>query len=338
MEIKMKATRIVWPRCNHAEVEKFEVSTPGVNEVLIETEYTLVSAGTEKTWLAGQPNTSGIFPQYPGYSASGRIIEVGPEVRNFKRGDRVVAYHSPHSSHSIKNIIDVVKIEDDSIRSEQAAFTIIAAMSLQGIRKARIELGESALVIGQGLLGLFATQLAMVDGALPVIALDFNEKCCQLAIELGADYAMSPADNNFRETFKAITGEKGANAIIEVTGATNAMNLSMECAARAGRIVALGCTRNKVDGVDFYRDVHHPGVSIIGAHNMVRPRHDTSPGHWTMRDDLRVLLNMIAAGRLKVSPMISQIVSPQQAPDVYKNLIEKKDAPLGVVFNWSESR
>lgn len=334
----MKGIRIVWPKAGCAELEEFDIKAPGTQEVLIDAEYTVVSAGTEKAWLTGMPNTSNVFPQYPGYSAAGRIIDVGSDVKDFKAGDRVVAYHSPHTSHSIKNVIDLVKIEDEAVLSEEAAFTIIAAMSLQGVRKAKIELGESAMVIGQGLLGLFATQLARIDGALPVIALDFNEKRCQLAIELGADYAMSPTSGNFKETFNAITGGKGVNAIIEVSGAPAAMNLSMECVAREGRIVALGCTRNKVDGVDFYRDIHHPGVSIIGAHNMVRPRHDTTPGHWTMRDDLRVLLKLIAAGRLKVAPVISQIVSPQQASDVYKNLVEMKDAPLGVVFNWREAR
>jgi 2-desacetyl-2-hydroxyethyl bacteriochlorophyllide A dehydrogenase len=331
----MNGRRVVWPEAKHAELSEFEVLSPGKNEVLIETEYTVVSAGTEKAWLAGMPNTSNTFPQYPGYSANGKILEVGPEVEEFSIGDRVVAYHSPHSSHAVKNVRDLVKIEDDSIRSEEAAFMIIACMSLHGIRKAKIEIGESAVIIGQGLLGLFATQLARIAGAYPVIALDFSDSRRELATELGADYAMSPADSNFKDTFNSVTAGKGANAIIEVTGAPEAMNLSMECVARAGRIVALGCTRNKVDGVDFYRDIHHPGVSIIGAHNMVRPRHDTTPGSWTMRDDMRVLLNLVSGSRLIVSPMISQIVKPEKAPEVYKNLLEIKDAPLGVVFNWN---
>jgi NADPH:quinone reductase-like Zn-dependent oxidoreductase len=115
----MKGKRIVWPKPSCAELETFEVLKPGRQEVLIDTEYTVVSAGTEKSWFCGMPNTSNIFPQYPGYSASGKIIEVGPDVSEFKLGDRVVAYHSTHSSHSIKNIIDVVKIEDDSV--DQAA-------------------------------------------------------------------------------------------------------------------------------------------------------------------------------------------------------------------------
>ena len=332
----MKGTHIVWPEVCCTELEEFEVSRPKSHEVLIRTEYTVVSAGTEKAWLTGMPNTSNVFPAYPGYSASGRIIEVGPDVNDFKVGDRVVAYHSRHTTHSIKNVIDLVKIDDDSIPGEEAAFTIIAAMSLQGIRKAKIELGESVSVIGLGLLGLFATQLAVYNGGLPVFALDLSKKRCQLASELGADYAMSPTDSNFKETFNAITCGKGVNAVIEVTGVPEAMHLALECVARAGRISALGCTRNKVDNVDFYRDVHHPGVSIIGAHNMVRPKHDTSPGHWTMRDDLRVLLNMIAAGRLKVAPIISQIVSPEEAPTVYNNLLELKDPELGVVFDWRE--
>lgn len=78
-----------------------------------------------------------------------------------------------------------------------------------------------------------------------------------------------------------------------------------------------------------------PGTALIEtAHNFVRPEHDSSPGHWTMRDDVLTVLCLLAAGRLRVQPMISEVVSPEQATAVYHRLAETECPPLGVVFDW----
>jgi 2-desacetyl-2-hydroxyethyl bacteriochlorophyllide A dehydrogenase len=332
----MKGKRIVWPVRGRAELEEFEIPSPQPGTVLFETEYSVVSAGTEKAWLLAKPNTSGTFPQYPGYSAAGRVLEVGDGVKDLRPGDRAVAYHSAHATHTVKQVRDLVRIEDDAVPGEEAAFTIIAAMSLQGIRKAHIEIGESVMVMGQGLLGLFATQLARWNGGLPVIALDLSPERRELALQLGADHAFSPLADDFPEALKNVTGGQGANAIIEVTGVSAAMNQALACAAPQGRIIALGCSRELTNGIDFYQQVHKPGVVIIGAHNFVRPKYESSPGHWTMRDDLATLLRMISGQRLQVRPMISEIVSPEQAPDVYQRLVETACPPLGIVFHWQD--
>jgi len=84
--------------------------------------------------------------------------------------------------------------------------------------------------------------------------------------------------------------------------------------------------------------VHHEGVSLIGAHTFVRPQVDSYPGYWTTRDDYRALLSLIAAKRLAVRPIISEIVSPEFAPAVYTRLAEEKQPPLGIVFDWSQVR
>ncbi len=330
----MKGKRIVFSSAGNAELEDFELPELQAGCVLLKTEYSALSAGTERACLVGMANTSKCFPQYPGYSVSGRIIETGPDVGEFHAGDRIIAYHSNHACHSVKHIRDITRIEDNSISSKDAAFLMIAAMSLQGVRKARIELGEHVLVIGLGLLGLFAVQLAVLDGGFPVTALDLEEQRLRLAIDLGADYAFSPAAEDFTEKFKKIADGKGANVVIEATGMSDAMHQALACAARRGRIIALGCTRNPVERIDFYQYIHRPGISIIGAHNFVRPGDDSSPGYWTMQDDLKILLKLLAAGRIRVSPMIHRTVSPEDAPAVYSSLAENSRSCLGVVFDW----
>jgi threonine dehydrogenase-like Zn-dependent dehydrogenase len=108
--------------------------------------------------------------------------------------------------------------------------------------------------------------------------------------------------------------------------------------ARHGRVGLLGCTRISDAKIDFYKHVHHPGVSLIGSHTFVRPEADSSPGYWTLKDDYRTLLALLAAKRLQVQPIISEIVSPERARTVYTRLAEDPRPPLGIVFDWQQLR
>ena len=303
----MTGKRIVWPRAGEAELQEFEVPPPGRGEVLIGMEYSVLSAGTERACLIAKPNTPQTFPQYPGYCGIGRVVAAGGDVETVRVGERVLADHAGHCSLFVKPAAGLTVV-DPAADPLEAAFTVIAAMSLQGVRKARIELGEAVLVEGLGLLGI--------------------------ALALGADLVFSPDDPELAEKVKAATGGRGADAVIEVTGSAHALNQALECASFRGRVVLLGCTRISDEPVDFYRDVHRPGISIVGAHNFVRPKEDSSPGYWTYRDDFRTLLGLAAAKRFRARPVISEIVRPEEAPAVYRRLAECAHLPLGIVFDW----
>jgi len=321
-----------------AVLRPIEVRSPLAGEVLLENDYTVVSAGTERANLMNLPNTSGGFPYYPGYCGIGRVVEVGEGVQNARVGDRALADFTGHRSHAIQKAANLTLVTDDSIESLDAAFVVIAAMGLQGVRKLRLELGESAMVIGPGLLGMFATQLAKIDGAIPVIVSDFDAKRRELALSLGADHAFSPDERDLAGKVRALTYGKGANGVIEVTGAAVALQQALECVAFQGRVSLLGCTRVSDAPIDFYQYVHRRGVSLIGAHTFVRPQHESYPGYWTTRDDYRTLLALIAAKRLAVRPIISEVVSPERAPAVFTRLAEDPHPPLGIVFDWGQLR
>jgi hypothetical protein len=161
--------------------------TRGAGEVLLENDYSVISAGTERANLLNLPNTSGGFPYRPGYCGAGRVIEVGEERR--ERGPRRSCPRRSSRRAPLARGPTAPKVSPWSAttasRSLEAAFVVIAAMGLQGVRKLRLELGESAMVIGLGLLGIFATQLARIDGAIPVIVSDFDPKRRDLALQLG---------------------------------------------------------------------------------------------------------------------------------------------------------
>lgn len=330
----METSRVVFTQPGVAQLQKRELSALAGDQVLVKTEYTVVSGGTERAYLLGMPNTRQVFPTGIGYCGIGRVVEIGQQVTELSVGDRVLVYHGGHSRYSLISQTRLTKIENDKIDSLDAVFTIIASMGLGGVRKLELELGETAMVMGLGLLGMFSVQFCALSGANPVIAADLNPERRAMALELGADYALDPADENFVKTVMELTGGKGINACVEVTGASVAMQQALLCAARQGRISLLGCTRVSDHAVDYYAQVHKPGVKIIGAHNMVRPQVDSYPHHWTHHDDCRAILNLLSAGKLKVGPIRSRVVSAEEAPKIYTQLCEDKNFPMGTVFDW----
>jgi threonine dehydrogenase-like Zn-dependent dehydrogenase len=330
----MKSKTIVFTKAQTAELIEKEIGIATDDRVKVKMEYTVVSGGTERACIMGMNNTSQKFPMSLGYCGVGYVTEIGEKVEKINVGDRVLVYHGIHTEYNIVPESDVTKVEDENINSLDAAFVVIASMGLGGVRKLELELGESAMVMGLGLLGMFSVQFLRLSGANPLIAVDLNEQRRQLALKLGADYALDPSDEDFVEKVKTITKGKGVNACVEVTGVSLAMKQALECASWMGRISLLGCTRVSDCGVDYYSQVHRPGVKLIGAHNFVRPKVESYPHHWTHHDDCRAILDMIATGRVDVRSIVSRVVKPEEAPQIYTELCNDKNFPMGTVFDW----
>jgi threonine dehydrogenase-like Zn-dependent dehydrogenase len=255
-------------------------------------------------------------------------------VTSVKPGDRVALSWSSHSNYCKLKESNVHKIVADSISFEEAALCHIVTFPLAAIRKCRLEVGESAIVMGLGILGMFAVKLLRAAGAVPIIAVDPVEKKREQALTLGADYALDPFDPDFAQQVKALTKGEGVRATVEVTGVSAAMKQALECASWMGRIALLGCTRISDCGVDFYQQVHRPGVKLIGAHNFIRPKVESYPHHWTHQDDCKAILDMIGAGRIQISPIVSRVVSPEDCTEIYNELCDDPKFPMGTVFDW----
>jgi len=330
----METKTITFTAPKTAELLTDETKPVTADHVMVKMEYTVISGGTERACIMASPNTPQRFPIHLGYCGVGRVVEVGGEVRSVRPGDRVLVYHGRHSAYNVVSEGKVTKVENDEIDSLEAAFVVIATMGLGGVRKLEVELGESAMVMGLGLLGMFAVQFLRLNGAYPVIAVDMNEERRALALKLGADFAFDPTDADFAEKVKSVTRGRGVNACVEVTGVSAAMKQALECASSLGRISLLGCTRVSDCAIDYYTQVHKPGVKLIGAHNFVRPKVESYPHHWTQHDDCRAILDLIAAGRMDVKSMVSRVVEPEQAPEIYTQLCQDKNFPLGTVFRW----
>lgn len=334
----MSLKQIIFPRINCAELVDVEEKELAPNAVMVRTEISTISPGTERANITGDANVAGrhapdvTFPRSSGYNSAGVVERVGEAVTTVVPGDRVVVYWGKHISYNIVPEEQVVKMPDE-ISFEEGALSFIATFPLAAIRKTRLEMGESAMVMGLGLLGQLAIRLLRAAGAYPVIGVDLVASRRQEALDGGADYVFDPLEADFVEKVKAVT-DKGVNVCIEVTGVGAGMDSALDCMAKFGRMALLGCTRDKNFNIDYYRKVHCPGITLIGAHTNARPKEESHPGWFTHRDDINAVLKLQKGGRLDFGPMLTKRYSPTECAAVYDRIINDRSFPAVAQFDW----
>lgn len=335
----MKTKQILFTKINTAELVESELPELKENEVRVKTAFSTISQGTERANITGDPNVYGaglsavIFPRACGYSSAGIVIEVGEKVDKVKVGDRVVTTWAFHREINQVDEKQLVKIPD-GISFSEASMTLIASFPLAAVRKCHVEIGESTVIMGLGILGQFAVMFARTQGAVPVIAVDPVKERREKALKLGADYALDPTDDNFIEKVKELTNG-GANVCIEVTGLGKGLEQGLDVMKRFGRIALLGCTRDKNFTIDYYKKVHCPGITIIGAHTMARPSEESHSGWFTHADDIKAIMKLIELNRIDVKQLVGEVHSPTECYEVFKRLVEDKNFPV-VQFDWSK--
>lgn len=335
----MEVKQIVFTKKDTAELLICEADSPKAGEVMVKTLFSTISCGTERANITGNANVSTVggpkvsFPRYAGYSSAGIVVEKGEDVTEVEIGDRVIVSWGCHKAYNTVPAKNVTKIESDKISFEEAALMHIGTFPMAAIRKTRLEMGESALVMGLGILGLMAVQFAHTAGATPVIAADPVKERRDIALALGADYAFDPLEADFADKVKEVT-KGGANIAIEVTGVGAGLNGALDCMARFGRVALLGCTRDSNFTVDYYRKVHGPGITLIGAHTIARPSEESHPGWFTQKDDLKAIMRLCEYGRIDLKQLIFETHSPSECTEVYSRLVNDRNFPPVVQFDW----
>ena len=337
----MERKRILFTEPNVAQLCTVDCPQPKANQVLVKMAVSTISSGTERANLVGDLNVNSTkpapaaakWPRSGGYSSAGTIVALGEGVTGFAVGDRVAMFWSTHATYLSIGVEDILKLPDD-VPFEEAALWNIATFPMAAIRKCRLEMGESAIVMGQGVLGKMAIMELRAAGAVPIIAVDPVPHKREEALSIGADYALDPLAPDFAKTVKELT-RGGAHVGIEVTGIGAGLDGILDCMRPAGRVALLGCTRSSDFSIDYYRKVHGPGITLVGAHTQCRPPHDSAPGWWTEQDDRQCLLDFYRYGRLKLGSLIEETHKPQEAPQVYTRLATDKFFPI-VQFDWRD--
>ena len=333
--------QIVFTKPNTAQLLEKNIGDPEPGQVQVQLVRSTISSGTERAGITGSTTVSWkrpaaekpTFPRCQGYSSAGVITKLGQGVEGFQIGDRVALSWSTHSQLQNMKTQNVHKL-DDGVSFSDGALCHIATFPLAAIRKCRLELGEPAIVMGMGILGMMAVQLLKLAGAAPILAVDPDAAKREKALQIGADFALDPYASDFAQTAKELT-DGGAKVGIEVTGIGAGLDGILDCMACFGRVALLGCTRSSDFTIDYYRKVHGPGITLVGAHTNARPGADSAAGWWSERDDFEAVLKLTKLGRLKLSDLVEEVHSPEEAPMIYTRLCTDKTFPL-VQFDWSE--
>ena len=328
----MQGQRAVVTAPRQIALEAFAPTKPTPKQVLLRAFSTLISPGTERAFFLNLDNTNPAYPLYPGYSLVGEVIECGDEVAGLQIGDRMVC-PARHMSHATVEA-DICLKAPENLSIEEAAFFNLLAIAMQGVRKARIELGESVAVLGAGIVGILAMRLAQLSGGLPVIGIDLDEKRLDLARQIGAD-AVIASDARLMNRMREQLSSDGADVVIEATGVPALVVSAFQLAVEKGRVILLGSTRGDTENVNFYRDVHRKGLTVIGGHEITRPLSENSPGYWTQIREHAVRLDLLSRRRVQVEKLITHRYAWQDFPKAYAQLANWDQAAMGIIIQWT---
>jgi 2-desacetyl-2-hydroxyethyl bacteriochlorophyllide A dehydrogenase len=341
----MKARQVVITAPNVVSVREVELPDPAPNQILVQTEASVISAGTELAvytgthqWLKDPTLPDWKFPFRPGYSAAGVVAAVGSAVPNWKAGDRV-SYPGNHASAELLTIGHErgrLWRLPAGLDADKAAWAVVARYGLGASIRAGITLGRSAAVLGLGVIGQFALRGLIAAGAQPVVGIDAVPMRRQAAAAAGADHVIDPAVSDVCAQLSAALNRRGAEIVADATGVPDAVPVAMSLACDGGQVVVVGSPRGKAKEVNFYDDLHRRYIEVSGAHgNMLfEPAHTRLAGAWDIDKAQNWLIAALASGRLSLDGLVTHRIQPEEVGAAYEGLLKKKDEYLGVLVRW----
>lgn len=330
--------QLMFPRLGEVELSDVVVSPDlALDEVLIRSEVSLISAGTEIARLLGQEG--GNFPFVPGYATIGRIEAVGPGTVGATIGQRVF-FAGKHAGlqrfrinqdHQWGRCYAV----PDGIPAEDAVFVCLAQIALTAPWTVAAGMGESVAVFGLGAIGNLCAQLYQLDGA-DVLALDPQGERCNVAWSCGIRNVSSVPAGEQAQAVRRWTGDAGATVCVDAVGHSAVTMTAVDSTRLMGSAVILGTPRTPMTGdlTLLLNRLHMQGISLHGAHMWRFPAMRVRGTTRTVEDAYAMLLAMIGDGRLRIAPLRTHVIPPEQAPAMYQTLRAAPGRAVGVVIDW----
>ena len=365
------------------ELALLEVPMPAARPggVVVRTEFSLISTGTEmmkinesKLSLLGKARArpdqvkkvmqsvsqQGLRATYRkvsdrldsytplGYSLCGEVAEVGAGMEHLAVGQRVACAGNSYALHAEYNWVprNLCVPVPEGVASEHAAFTTVGAIAMQGCRQSEARLGETACVIGLGLVGQLLVQILRAAGV-KVVGLDPSAERCRLAEQSGAAVCCPPDPANrgpVLETLAALTDGAGADHVFLTAGGdTNEpVELAAELARDRARVVDIGKVRLDLPWTEYYAkelDVRFSRSYGPGRYDPLYEEGgiDYPIGYvrWTERRNMACFLDLVAEGRLDLEPLVSAVLPFEDAVGAYERILRGEQGGVGLLFRYS---
>ena len=359
-----------------------EIPIPGISSgfVLVENEFSLISAGTERgTVKVAQASLLGKAKQRPdlvaqviqnikkeglaatfskvktkldslkalGYSTSGRVVASMDKNGKFKPGDRVACGGQDYASHAEIVVIPqnlLAKIPEN-VSFEEAAFTTLGAIALQGVRQADPTLGEKICVIGLGLLGQITCQLLKANGC-SVFGIDLNDGLVKLANESAAEFAMNRNDPNLISSCINFTNGHGFDAIIITAAAqsNDPVELSGEIARKKGKIIVVGSVKMDIPREPYFykKELDLRMSCSYGPGRYDSDYEDLGNDYpypyvrWTEQRNMESFLDLLSRKTIDIKPLITHVFDITEAGKAYDIVLGKtKETHIGILLKYS---
>ncbi len=338
----MSGCRIVIRGDHDLAVEEFDApaaAAPG--EYLIRVHYSLISPGTE----LGAYKAPGQRPKpiNPGYTAVGEVIDVGADGDPDLKGK--MAYVFPaiddcrhcHASHKVVKAGGLTLPLPHGLDPRTACFARIVNIALTPYRNAEAKTTGTALVIGLGLVGNMIGQVGRIRG-FQTIGMDLDATRRQRASDAGFDATIDPNACDPLEAVKALTDGRGADLTVNATGNTSVFPLAIDATAKGGEVSTLGGAKTsfECDIKPIFTAIHSRHVTVRGGWEMLLPM-TTSPASKgaSTEVNLRDAFRWLASGAVKLDPIWTHTIQPEQFKAAYDALEQLDPAYLGVVVDWT---
>jgi len=358
------------------------IPTPIVSDgsVLIKVHYSCISAGTEMTSVntskqslikraLNSPEevktaidfakTNGISKtiqrvrgvldggKQTGYSIAGEVISVGKGVDNFQIGDKVAAAGAGIANHAefVDVPVNLVMPMPKGMDCKQASTVTLGGIAMQGVRRANLNLGETCVVVGAGILGLLAVQMLKLSGVQVVVS-DFDEKRLALAKELGADLTINPQHDDILKTASTYTGGYGADAVLftAATSSSKPLSESFKMCRKKGKVILVG-----VVGMEINRgDIYTKELDFLISTSYGPGRYDTNYEEkgldypfayvrWTENRNMTEYLRLVNNRDINVDPLIDGVYTIDQITDAFDSLQKEGEKPIIVLLDYSNT-
>ncbi len=335
----MKAVATQLGKIVVAEVEKPE---PLAGHVLVRTEFSAISPGTEMSFVKRAADKLIVM----GYSAVGVVEHVGAEAAGIEVGQRVAVYGAPYTRHAewLSVPANLAAVVPDHVDPEEAAFAGLGAIAIHALRVAELQFGESAVVVGLGILGNIIAQIASA-AAYRTFGMDLNADRAAMLREHGVPHAYASQDELAAGVAEA-TGGVGADAVLLCASGPGepVINAALQSIRLRGKVVIVGdlsaqFSRELMFGKEAQVLISRAGGPGRYDAQYERDNIDYPIGYvrWTEGRNTAEYIRLLAEGRISIKKMITNVYGLDQVEQAYANYAQPSKT-VGTLFKFGEDR